>query len=400
MEELWIPVKLYEELYEISNLGRIRSNGKFWKNKCGTVVKSKPKILTQRVPERCVHIGVNLSKNKKWKCFKVYKLVGEHFLEPKINNKAVVVFKTNNFTDTSINNLAWGDRVITSADSRKKVLDSFVKNTNTVEILLENCSGIYRIINIINNKCYIGSSKHIFKRLSNHFALLKLNNHHCNKLQRSYNKYGEGNFKVEIIEKCEEVLLEKREQEICDIEKPFFNEATIRRKGFDFMSEETKKKISKTHIDRYNALTEEQRNENRLKRVKKYIENGAVFKKEKNPNKTDNIEDNRKFANYNLWRKPINQYDLEGNFIKEWNSIKEAHEETGRGDITGCCKGRKLTANGYIWKYADITNKKQLVEIIERKCNLCENIHYGKGLCQKHYDMQRSKRIYGLRKTK
>ena len=39
-----------------------------------------------------------------------------------------------------------------------------------------NC-GIYEIINILNNKIYIGSSNNLKRRESQHFSNLKLNKH-------------------------------------------------------------------------------------------------------------------------------------------------------------------------------------------------------------------------------
>ena len=55
--------------------------------------------------------------------------------------------------------------------------------------------------------------------------------------------------------------------------------------------------------------------------------------------------------------KKVIQYDLNGNFIKEYLSIKEACKELNvkNNHIGACCKkqyGRK-TACGYKWKYAD-----------------------------------------------
>lgn len=51
--------------------------------------------------------------------------------------------------------------------------------------------------------------------------------------------------------------------------------------------------------------------------------------------------------------KAILQYDLEGNPIREWESIKEAGETLGinRNNISSCCSGRIKTAGGYIWRY-------------------------------------------------
>ena len=72
--------------------------------------------------------------------------------------------------------------------------------------------GVYKILNIVTNKIYIGSSITITKRFSQHRDDLK-NNKHCNKyLQASWNKYGEKSFKFEIIELCEKDVLEVREQ--------------------------------------------------------------------------------------------------------------------------------------------------------------------------------------------
>ena len=49
---------------------------------------------------------------------------------------------------------------------------------------------------------------------------------------------------------------------------------------------------------------------------------------------------------------PINQYDLKGNFIKKWDSIKEP-SLIYKCYVSGCLRGRQKSAGGYIWKYAD-----------------------------------------------
>jgi group I intron endonuclease len=59
---------------------------------------------------------------------------------------------------------------------------------------------IYKIVNIINNKIYVGSTVHYNIRIREHKYALK-NNFHRNKiLQKAWNKYGESNFKFEILE--------------------------------------------------------------------------------------------------------------------------------------------------------------------------------------------------------
>ena len=52
----------------------------------------------------------------------------------------------------------------------------------------------------------------------------------------------------------------------------------------------------------------------------------------------------------------VNQYDLNNNFIKQWNSIADFIKENNlsrTGSIYMCCKGKQKTAYGYKWKYAD-----------------------------------------------
>lgn len=51
--------------------------------------------------------------------------------------------------------------------------------------------------------------------------------------------------------------------------------------------------------------------------------------------------------------KSIVQYDLIGNFIKEWSSITEANNyfKKGNKNISSCCTGNSKTAYGYKWGY-------------------------------------------------
>lgn len=60
--------------------------------------------------------------------------------------------------------------------------------------------GIYKITNIINNKCYIGKSLNIEDRLRRHKSALLKNTHKNKYLQNEYNKYSVNNFTFEIIE--------------------------------------------------------------------------------------------------------------------------------------------------------------------------------------------------------
>ena len=89
---------------------------------------------------------------------------------------------------------------------------------------LTKISGIYKIVNINNEKVYIGSSKDIEKRFKEHIYQLKNNIHHSSKLQRSFNKTKDKSaFKLEIIEEVDEDKLKEREEYYIDLYNAFNN---------------------------------------------------------------------------------------------------------------------------------------------------------------------------------
>lgn len=71
--------------------------------------------------------------------------------------------------------------------------------------------GVYCIENIQNNKKYIGISKDIKRRWSEHKVQLNAHHHVNHFLQAAWDKYGEDNFKFYIIELCDEEQLSERE---------------------------------------------------------------------------------------------------------------------------------------------------------------------------------------------
>lgn len=77
--------------------------------------------------------------------------------------------------------------------------------------------GVYIIRNLVNGKCYIGSTVMTFeKRYSHHSSRLNLNKHKNKHLQNAWNKYGENNFEFDILEICEKENCIIREQYYLD----------------------------------------------------------------------------------------------------------------------------------------------------------------------------------------
>ena len=64
---------------------------------------------------------------------------------------------------------------------------------------MDRKSGIYEIVNTVNGKRYIGSSKNIAFRWCIHKTELRHNAHHSRHLQSAWNKYGESLFQFRIL---------------------------------------------------------------------------------------------------------------------------------------------------------------------------------------------------------
>lgn len=81
-------------------------------------------------------------------------------------------------------------------------------------------SGLYQIINLVNNKMYIGSAVNLRRRVHKHYYELTKGVHNNEHLLRAFNKYGESKFKVNIfiMNVSHDVLLSKEKQFIiqCD----------------------------------------------------------------------------------------------------------------------------------------------------------------------------------------
>lgn len=56
---------------------------------------------------------------------------------------------------------------------------------------------------------------------------------------------------------------------------------------------------------------------------------------------------------------PILQYDLKGNFIREWHSALQIERELGyiRKSVLRACRGAYDTAHGFKWKFKNKDQK-------------------------------------------
>lgn len=111
--------------------------------------------------------------------------------------------------------------------------------------------GVYKITNLINNKCYIGSSVDVYQRGATYRHLFKVGKLHNNHLQSSMKKYGFNNFKFELLCDCGKEStneeLHKKEQYFINLINPEYNKRSIVDKNYQISpTAETRAKISKS----------------------------------------------------------------------------------------------------------------------------------------------------------
>lgn len=88
-------------------------------------------------------------------------------------------------------------------------------------------SGIYQILNTVNNKRYIGSSVSIKRRWVDHLSALN-NNRNSDHLQSAWNKYSKDVFRFEVLCYCSRSILLQKEQEYID-----FHQTTNPKLGYN-----------------------------------------------------------------------------------------------------------------------------------------------------------------------
>ena len=106
MEEIWKEIKGYEGLYKVSNIGRVKSLGRwvYYKNKGKRWQEEK--IMKLSLNKRAYQI-VGLSKNGV-KLYQVHRLVAEAFI-PNPNNLPQVNHKDENKENNVVKNLEYCD---------------------------------------------------------------------------------------------------------------------------------------------------------------------------------------------------------------------------------------------------------------------------------------------------
>lgn len=105
MTEIWLPIENYENLYEVSNLGRVRRLESFVSGKAGSKRKVSGKILKPGT-RRDGYLSVTLCKNGVVRNFLLHRLVASAFI-PNPDKKFQVNHLDENKQNNSVENLEW-----------------------------------------------------------------------------------------------------------------------------------------------------------------------------------------------------------------------------------------------------------------------------------------------------
>lgn len=155
---------------------------------------------------------------------------------------------------------------------------------------------IYKFTSLIDpSRCYIGKTFHIGSRLNNHL----IGRGNTSSFQKALDLYGITSFTFKIL---------------------YVREAPT----IDKMKEAFKNRSKESELYRKNKHLSSLTREDIMTRASKC-------------------------------KKPIIQYNLDGEFIREWESATDAASfyNINKVNITKCCLGKNKTGNGYIWKYKE-----------------------------------------------
>lgn len=188
---------------------------------------------------------------------------------------------------------------------------------------------------------------------------------------RAILKYGWDNIEHEV------VASNLTREEACNFEKLLIEKLNTKNRNYGYnlkdggtgggFSEETLKKMSESHKGI------KQSEETIKKRAEKLRgSNNPNYGKPMSEEQRKKISDSRSGENSYMYGKHFNeeikqkmresqktqmivQYDLQWNVIKVWNSISNAGRELGISvaNISACCRNKRRSAGGFIWKYYD-----------------------------------------------
>ena len=330
IEEVWKQVKDYEDYYEVSNLGKIKS-----------LHKSSNIILKDS--NRGTYLAVTLNKKGIQKTFNVHRLVASTFLQEPADDKYVINHKNGNKFNNVVNNLEW----ITVKENNKHARDTKLNIPKKLRVSQYTLDGTFietfnSIIEAMNKTGFRDTKiSSVCKGKRNHVGEFiwkytdfeyKPDEEPAGKMLEGYSRY--------IITTDGKIYSKSSKKYLSTRENSGYNYVTLynnSKKGKDFSIHYLVGKVYIPNPKNYPMLNH------------------------KNYNKIDNRVENLEWISYSENMKHFGQkngisvikLDLDNNIIQTYNTIKDAsnHNNTSSSGITNVCKGKQKTAGGFKWEY-------------------------------------------------
>jgi hypothetical protein len=184
---------------------------------------------------------------------------------------------------------------------------------------------------------YIGKSRNTPSRLGQH------------KIQKQYNSY----FIIDVVKEEEWLFWEKHYISLFKSWGYILENKNNGGGGRHIMNDKEKQYRSKLYIGRVSPMKgkkQSEYNKQRMKEIhlgKNYHTKEGLLKISKIQKERNRTEESKKKY------KKVGQFDINGNLIKIWDSLKEPtlYYSIPNGNISMCCRGLCKTIKGYVWKF-------------------------------------------------
>ena len=195
---------------------------------------------------------------------------------------------------------------------------------------------IYQIRNTVNGKCYVGQTRRedVQERWNEH----KRRAGHA--LGAAFAFHGKDKFEFSVI--CEVPDEQLNDREVMEIAE----RGTMAPNGYNLqsggeyrdMSEETKRKIGANSSIKLKGRKMPEKTKEALRKANT----------DRHTPRTEEMKERDREVKRSAM-KPVDQYTLDGVFVKTWESVKS----TGVNGVSNCCNGWIGSSRGYVWKWHD-----------------------------------------------
>lgn len=218
------------------------------------------------------------------------------------------------------------------------------------------------VIKLHGKPVYVGQTiKTIEERFDEHIKTANSKKAPHFAIHRALLKYGIENFSIELVEQTEQ-LNEREKFWIKELHTLYSDGGYNLTIGGEQCSDTIKCKCYQYDkndghfIAEYNSISEAGRlnqisHANIIKVLQGEINIAGGYRWSKI--KTDNLD--FKQSNYTGSSKPVAQYDLKGNLLNIYPSVKDAAKKINysQGTLAMAAEGKRKTAKGFVWKYVN-----------------------------------------------